>query len=405
MQEAQNQVCSTRQSAQQVLYQLYATISLTELRGYSMMQFSWMLLKSYGKGNYTTESQLMRSSFEDRARKTQTLLRKVMEMADRQVWRCDPQQHVEGSTYVELTRLLQGFVENEVDMNSARTCSENCAHYTLTQSFGCYKDMYCSKQPKCGGKILNCQFVDSDMWICPAVSEMIGGPCGLIPIPLSFENSYQIAYACMNTPTIDHSQRSTSTRRYEYIEYENGRVLGQKGTCTRGTSKVDSWWRWLFWHCSYCLCMCDEESPKSDRYFSLREAVSNVSANHVVTGLRFRKINRIVHLQIQEGPLLARGAINASAVQWRPVAEFRMTDRALQRNVDFHTLSWNQRAIDTDDVLARKQHVVTGVRLRTVGSHLNLEIRETEADFETGQLIEPSSWVSKDDTVASEQRR
>lgn len=34
-----------------------------------------------------------------------------------------------------------------------------------------------------------------------------------------------------------------SDRRYEYIEYENGRTLGEKKYCTRGTTKVDSWWR------------------------------------------------------------------------------------------------------------------------------------------------------------------
>lgn len=194
-------------------------------------------------------------------------------------------------------------------------------------------------------------------------------------------------------------------RRYEYIEYENGRVLGQKASCTRGTTKVDSWWRWIFWHCSYCLCTCDEESNKSDRYFSLREATSNVSANNVVTGLRFRKINRIVHLQIQEGKLLGRGMVNSSTIQWRPVAEFRLTDRAIQKNVDYHTMAWNRRAIDTDDLMAPAQHVVTGVRLRTVGTHLNLEIRVTEADFETGELREPSSWHSNDNTETSEERR
>lgn len=35
----------------------------------------------------------------------------------------------------------------------------------------------------------------------------------------------------------------TSTRRYEYIEYENGKTLGEKKQCNRGTTKVDSWWR------------------------------------------------------------------------------------------------------------------------------------------------------------------
>ncbi len=31
--------------------------------------------------------------------------------------------------------------------------------------------------------------------------------------------------------------------------------------------KVDSWWRWLFWHCSYCMCKCDAPGPNSDRYW------------------------------------------------------------------------------------------------------------------------------------------
>lgn len=30
----------------------------------------------------------------------------------------------------------------------------------------------------------------------------------------------------------------TSSRRYEYIEYENGKLLGEKQYCSRGTSKV-----------------------------------------------------------------------------------------------------------------------------------------------------------------------
>lgn len=154
-----------------MLYQLYATISLTELKGYAMMQFSWMLLKSYGKGNFTREAQLMRKSFEERARKTQALLHDVMVRADRQVWRCDPHEHVEGVTYEAVTRLLQGYIENEVDMNTDQTCRENCAAYTFAENRGCFKDMYCAKQPRCAGKILNCQFVDSDMWICPSVSR------------------------------------------------------------------------------------------------------------------------------------------------------------------------------------------------------------------------------------------
>lgn len=112
----------------------------------------------------------MRDRFNERTLKTQEVIRKVMERADRSVWRCDPNHHVEGETYEAVTRLLQGYVENEVDMNNDNTCRENCGAYQFTESYTCYKDLYCARQPKCSGKILNCQFYDSDMWICPSVS-------------------------------------------------------------------------------------------------------------------------------------------------------------------------------------------------------------------------------------------
>lgn len=47
-------MCSTRQSPQQVLYSLYDAVALTELKGYTMIQFSYMLLRLYGKGLLVT---------------------------------------------------------------------------------------------------------------------------------------------------------------------------------------------------------------------------------------------------------------------------------------------------------------------------------------------------------------
>lgn len=82
------------------------------------------------------------------------------------------------------------------------------------------------------------------------------------------------------------------------------------------------------------------------------------------------------------------------------MAEFRLTDRAVRNGEDYHTMDWKNRAIDTDDLVAPDHHVVTGIRFRTVGGHLNLEIRITEADFESGKLGELSNWVSNDNTTS-----
>ncbi|KAL7729797.1 hypothetical protein ACLKA6_014661 [Drosophila palustris] len=49
--EISNKMCHTKQSAQQFLYTLYSDIALTELKGYTMMEFSLMILRIYGKGN------------------------------------------------------------------------------------------------------------------------------------------------------------------------------------------------------------------------------------------------------------------------------------------------------------------------------------------------------------------
>ncbi|KAG5678259.1 hypothetical protein PVAND_007951 [Polypedilum vanderplanki] len=360
--EATTTICTSQRSPQQVLYQLYNAITMTELKGYAMMQFSYMLLKTYGRGNYTQESLLMRKNFEKRAAKSQELMQKVMERSDRILWRCDPNTHSEGSTYLQITKLLQGYIENEVDLNRDAGCWETCSHYQLTESYGCFKDLYCSRQPKCSGKLLFCTFVDADMWICPAAP--------------------------------------TSSRRYEYIEYENGRVLGQKGYCSRGTTKVDSWWRYLFWHCSYCFCICDEQGKKSDRYFNLRPALSNLTNNMVVTGIRFYKQNRIIHLQIQEGQLMERGKINSSSIHWVPVEDYTILDKGIRDGLDYHTLAWDRREVDLDDLTAPSGHVVTGVKFRVVGRHLNLEMRVSEINFSNGKIVEAekSFWVSNDNT-------
>lgn len=114
-------------------------------------------------------------------------------------------------------------------------------------------------------------------------------------------------------------------------------------------------------------------------------------------------MNRIIHLQIEQGELQHRGAINNTSLQWKPVPAYKLLDRGIRNTVDYHTMGWDKRAIDLDDLHAPVNHVVTGVRFRVLGSHLNMEIRITEANFTTGKLIEAkttSYWYSNDNTAA-----
>ncbi|CAH0564544.1 unnamed protein product [Brassicogethes aeneus] len=365
-QELDTLKCDTNQSAQQVLYNLYNSIALTELKGYTMIQFSYMLLKLYNEGNFTKEAQQQQERFESRSNAAIRAIKAAMEGLSRDLYRCDPRKHVKGKTYEEVTQLLQGYVQNEVDMNNEGTCRENCAEYKYTKSYGCYKNLYCRQQRNCAGKILNCKYYDSDMWICPAS-------------PLS-------------------------GRRYEYIKYESGEVLGRETACFRGQTKVDSWWRWLFWHCSYCMCLCDEAGPNSDRFFNLRPVESNMTHNMVVTGLRFVKVNRVFHLQVQEGLLEPFGKIDETTLRWVPVDGYKITDRNVHNGQDYHQLSWEQRALDLDDLQGDQGQLVTGVKFKKIGSHLNFEIRLTPFDFKNGTLVDPvnkSIWKDNPNTDSS----
>lgn len=77
---------------------------------------------------------------------------------------------VTDETYTKLTQLFQGYLVNEVDLNPQGTCRENCGYYEYTKVHGCFKNQFCSQQRKCKGRVLKCDYIDSDMWVCPAVN-------------------------------------------------------------------------------------------------------------------------------------------------------------------------------------------------------------------------------------------
>ena len=140
--------------------------------------------------------------------------------------------------------------------------------------------------------------------------------------------------------------------------------------------KVDSWWRWIFYHCSYCLCKCDAPGPDSDRYWSLKEATSNIKKNFVVTGVRLRKINRVLHAEVEQARAMPEGAVDESSRVWLEARAIEVADVATGGNSsDYMTMSYEQRALDLDILQAPPGHVVTGVKFRNLAGHLNLEIR------------------------------
>jgi len=356
-------LCNLGQSPHQVIYNLYNIIALTEIKGYAMIQFSYMMLRLYGRGNFTLESDMAKRSFESQATEKLLAVKSILPHMDKMLWSCDPNIQNEHLTYEKLT-LLQGHIENEVDMNDISTCRHSCSTYDAAEPKGCFKNLLCAKQQRCTGRLFDCQFYHADAWVCMSQDP---------------------------------------TRRYDWIEYEDGRILGKKDQCANKI-KVDSWWRWIFYHCSYCLCKCDAPGPESDRFWSLKEATSNIKKGFVVTGVRIRKIGRVLHPEVEQARALPEGSVDESSKVWLEAREVRVSDdTAINRTAtNYMTMSYEQRSVDLDRLSAPPGHVVTGIKFRNLGGHLNLEIRVTPIKFREGKLIPSQSvWISNDNTPAS----
>lgn len=90
----------------------------------------------------------------------------------------------------------------------------------------------------------------------------------------------------------------------------------------------------------------------------------------------------------------------SSTNTWRTSKVFSIDDYDVEEGVDFHTISWLNRSIDLDTVMDADR-VVTGVRFRVVNSHLRLEVRVTNFNYQTGKLIDiqRSEWTYNNSTI------
>lgn len=97
----------------------------------------------------------------------------------------------------------------------------------------------------------------------------------------------------------------------------------------------------------------------------------------VVTGIRFLKKGRIIHIFISERKLGRFGKIESNnETDWLGDYNFVVEDSGVEDGKDFHRLTWNDRILELDTIRAPKEEVVTGVRFRVVNNRLRFEIRE-----------------------------
>lgn len=125
----------------------------------------------------------------------------------------------------------------------------------------------------------------------------------------------------------------------------------------------------------------------------------------MISGVALTKLNRIIHLRITERELLPNGHLNQAdanngANNWRTSKPFSIDDSDVVEGVDVHTISWYNRSIDLDTIVD-SDRIVTGVRFRVVNSHLRLEVRVTNFNYQMGKLIDiqHSQWIYNNSTA------
>lgn len=69
-------------------------------------------------------------------------------------------------------------------------------------------------------------------------------------------------------------------RRYNYVTFKNGSMNGHNILCFKAEqTQLATMSEQLTNECGNCFCFCDEPGEKSDRYFSLKDVISDIDAN------------------------------------------------------------------------------------------------------------------------------
>ena len=75
------------------------------------------------------------------------------------------------------------------------------------------------------------------------------------------------------------------------------------------------------------------------------------------------------------------GTVIESQRKWSRSPELDVTHPDYREGKDYMMMTYEERSLDTDVVEAIPGHVITGVRLRKLGGHINLEVRVSSHKF------------------------
>lgn len=93
------------------------------------------------------------------------------------VWSCD--DFSSNDSFTQLTNFIQGYVDNEINMNPDGSCAPYCTDFKETKSYGCKEGTMCAanyldhNKTRCLGTIRDCDYFGPSFNLCPNVSELL----------------------------------------------------------------------------------------------------------------------------------------------------------------------------------------------------------------------------------------
>ncbi|XP_049817675.1 uncharacterized protein LOC126264314 [Aethina tumida] len=342
--------------AEEVYFDIFYACFAAQMKGFVVMQFSYYYLRLHEKGTFESEINLLRKQNNKFFKEIlHEFSNNIQFHSHYELWNDTiPASDKLGITYDVISKLLQGFIQNEESLSDKNSCWKNCDDFTVTKVKN-FKGTKCDKK-SCNGKVLNCQFISNTLKICPS--------------------------------------NKNSLRRYESINNMGSTSLCPNSQCSA------QYFRHFLVKCDYCFCICDGTDKYSDRYISLLPVFANVTANKVVTGVRLVKKNRVFFIQIQEGELGTYGAI--SNRNWVPVEDVNVTNRSFKNNIHYITLNSNRRSLNLKPKILKDNYVVTGIKFEFVHNQIQLNVRGTFYNASNGQLMENKQIWSEPAQVGNE---
>ncbi|XP_034941509.1 uncharacterized protein [Chelonus insularis] len=345
--------CNEGSSHHQHLFAVYNLAVHTLVRGYTMVvhAYKYRQLAQPNPNAWNSEINDAVNEFKEALMQIAPIARRAMNEASKEIRRCDPNELVEGSNYISLKNFLSIILTTQTSMSSDFSCTGSCSSYKKLGSIFTNKNRL--SQFQCTGSAYNC-------WKTSVTQICLANPGSGRRFEALTEN-----YGLFNL--YEHHRRGIwSERCYKEkisaFDFINNDPL-----------------------CNICACTCDEwANSESIRSFSLREQYTDFRDGRIVTGIRVKVVDKVIHLEIQEGKLV-NGSIDPSTVMWNPNASYLP-----QRGSEVVQLNYNMRSVNLDNIVLPPGYAVTGVRFALLRNRITLVVAGTQIFDEAGEIITPT---------------